>query len=121
MCSKHLHELVVKEVHGSGGYGMLVGPAATRKKECEDFAAKLKARPSNYIGAADTGAFDLPDPDRCRPGTAPRRSAALRAASPTASAIVPGGLTRCRAEGGIAGGQLLAGRRHGKIRGFLDD
>ena len=26
----HLHELVVKEVHGAGGYGMLIGPAATR-------------------------------------------------------------------------------------------
>ncbi len=45
---EHLHELVVKEVHGSGGYGMLVGPAAS-KKERETFAEKLKARPSNYI------------------------------------------------------------------------
>ncbi len=45
---EHLDELVVKEVHGSGGYGMLVGPAAT-KAECEAFAAKLKARPTNYI------------------------------------------------------------------------
>ncbi len=27
----HLAELVVKEVHGSGGYGMLVGPAASKK------------------------------------------------------------------------------------------
>ena len=45
---EHLHELVVKEVHGSGGYGMLVGPAAS-KKERETFAAKLKARPGNYI------------------------------------------------------------------------
>jgi uncharacterized circularly permuted ATP-grasp superfamily protein len=44
----HLEELVVKEVHGSGGYGMLVGPAAS-KKECEDFALKLRARPNNYI------------------------------------------------------------------------
>ncbi len=44
----HLPELVVKEVHGSGGYGMLVGPAAS-KKELADFAARLKARPSNYI------------------------------------------------------------------------
>ena len=44
----NLAELVVKEVHGSGGYGMLVGPTST-KKERETFAAKLKARPSNYI------------------------------------------------------------------------
>ncbi|MEM9575052.1 MAG: circularly permuted type 2 ATP-grasp protein, partial [Pseudomonadota bacterium] len=44
----NLAELVVKEVHGSGGYGMLVGPAAS-KKELSAFAAKLKAKPNNYI------------------------------------------------------------------------
>jgi uncharacterized circularly permuted ATP-grasp superfamily protein len=44
----HLAELVVKEVQGSGGYGMLVGPAATRA-EIEDFAARLRAAPGNYI------------------------------------------------------------------------
>ncbi len=45
---EHLAELVVKEVHGSGGYGMLVGPAAS-KAERETFAAKLRERPGNYI------------------------------------------------------------------------
>jgi uncharacterized circularly permuted ATP-grasp superfamily protein len=44
----HLPELVVKEVHGAGGYGMLVGPAAS-KREIEDFAARVKADPANYI------------------------------------------------------------------------
>ncbi|MGZ9076637.1 MAG: circularly permuted type 2 ATP-grasp protein, partial [Burkholderiaceae bacterium] len=44
----HLHELVVKEVHGAGGYGMLVGPASTRQ-EREDFAQRLRAHPENYI------------------------------------------------------------------------
>ena len=44
----NLAELVVKEVHGSGGYGMLVGPASTKKQRSE-FARKLKADPSNYI------------------------------------------------------------------------
>jgi uncharacterized circularly permuted ATP-grasp superfamily protein len=44
----HLHELVVKEVHGAGGYGMLVGPAATRA-ELADFGARLAAQPGNYI------------------------------------------------------------------------
>ena len=44
----HLGELVVKEVHGAGGYGMLIGPAATRQ-EIEDFRAALRANPSNYI------------------------------------------------------------------------
>ncbi len=43
-----MHELVIKEVHGSGGYGMLVGPAATRE-ERETFGKKLAANPSNYI------------------------------------------------------------------------
>jgi uncharacterized circularly permuted ATP-grasp superfamily protein len=45
---EHLGELVVKEVHGSGGYGMLVGPAAS-KRELAEFAAKLRANPGNYI------------------------------------------------------------------------
>jgi len=45
---EHLADLVVKEVHGSGGYGMLVGPAAT-KTEIERFRRKLIAKPNNYI------------------------------------------------------------------------
>ncbi|MDX1594100.1 MAG: circularly permuted type 2 ATP-grasp protein [Gammaproteobacteria bacterium] len=44
----HLDELVIKEVHGSGGYGMLVGPAAS-KRELARFRTLLKARPGNYI------------------------------------------------------------------------
>ena len=44
----NLAELVVKEVQGSGGYGMLIGPTST-KAEIEEFAAKLKANPDNYI------------------------------------------------------------------------
>jgi len=44
----NLASLVVKEVHGAGGYGMLVGPAASRA-EIEAFAGVLKANPSNYI------------------------------------------------------------------------
>jgi uncharacterized circularly permuted ATP-grasp superfamily protein len=44
----HLPELVVKEVHGSGGYGMLVGPMASRA-EIEAFRAKVKADPARYI------------------------------------------------------------------------
>jgi uncharacterized circularly permuted ATP-grasp superfamily protein len=46
---EHLAELVVKEVHGSGGYGMLVGPTAS-KDEIEAFRKKLEANPDNYIG-----------------------------------------------------------------------
>ena len=44
----HLPELVVKEVHGSGGYGMLVGPRST-KEQIEAFRARLIANPNNYI------------------------------------------------------------------------
>ncbi|MBA2548410.1 MAG: circularly permuted type 2 ATP-grasp protein [Burkholderiaceae bacterium] len=44
----HLDELVVKEVHGAGGYGMLVGPASTRS-EREEFTERLRANPENYI------------------------------------------------------------------------
>jgi uncharacterized circularly permuted ATP-grasp superfamily protein len=45
---EHLSELVVKQVHGSGGYGMLVGPTATRD-EIEMFRMLVKARPERYI------------------------------------------------------------------------
>jgi uncharacterized circularly permuted ATP-grasp superfamily protein len=45
---EHLDELVVKQVHGSGGYGMLVGPAAT-SDEIEMFRMLVKARPDRYI------------------------------------------------------------------------
>ncbi len=44
----NLPELVVKEVHGSGGYGMLVGPKCT-KDEIEAFRHRIIADPGNYI------------------------------------------------------------------------
>jgi uncharacterized circularly permuted ATP-grasp superfamily protein len=44
----HIGELVVKEVHGSGGYGMLVGPASTQAQR-EEFTRRIIARPDNYI------------------------------------------------------------------------
>src|SRR4029077_4736104 len=45
---EHLHELVVKEVHGSGGYGMLVGPAATMAQRAE-FRERIIASPDKYV------------------------------------------------------------------------
>ncbi len=45
---EHLPELVVKAANESGGYGMLVGPHAT-KAQCAEFAEKVKANPRNYI------------------------------------------------------------------------
>ncbi len=44
----HLDELVVKEVHGAGGYGMLIGPTAS-KAEIEEFRAVLQQHPDRYI------------------------------------------------------------------------
>ncbi|MEX0953598.1 MAG: circularly permuted type 2 ATP-grasp protein [Rhizobiaceae bacterium] len=89
---EHLKELVVKEVHGSGGYGMLVGPAAS-KKELEDFTAKLKARPSNYIAQPTLSLSTCPIlTDK---GLAPRH-VDLRPFVLVSDRvrIVPGGLTR---------------------------
>jgi uncharacterized circularly permuted ATP-grasp superfamily protein len=89
---EHLDELVVKEVHGSGGYGMLVGPTAS-KKEREAFSAKLKARPSNYI-AQPTLALST-CPILTEKGLAPRH-VDLRPFVLVSDriSIVPGGLTR---------------------------
>jgi uncharacterized circularly permuted ATP-grasp superfamily protein len=89
---EHLGELVVKEVHGSGGYGMLVGPTAS-KKECEAFAEKLRARPSNYI-AQPTLALST-CPILTEKGLAPRH-VDLRPYVLVSDRIkiVPGGLTR---------------------------
>ena len=44
----HLDQLVVKEVGGSGGYGMLIGPHASAAERA-DFATRIRANPANYI------------------------------------------------------------------------
>lgn len=89
----HLPELVVKEVRGSGGYGMLVGPAAT-KAQIKSFAAKLMADPDNFI-AQPTLALST-CPTFVDNGLAPRhvdlRPFVLSGADKVR--IVPGGLTR---------------------------
>ncbi len=89
---EHLAELVVKEVHGSGGYGMLVGPAAS-KAECETFAAKLKARPGNYIAQPTLALSTVPI--LADGGLAPRH-VDLRPYVLVSDKvrIIPGGLTR---------------------------
>jgi uncharacterized circularly permuted ATP-grasp superfamily protein len=88
----HLPQLVVKEVHGAGGYGMLVGPAATRA-EIEAFAARVRARPDNYI-AQPTLALST-CPTYVEAGIAPRHID-LRpfVLSGKTVQMVPGGLTR---------------------------
>jgi uncharacterized circularly permuted ATP-grasp superfamily protein len=89
----NLAELVVKEVHGSGGYGMLIGPTSSRG-EIERFRAKLKASPDNYIAQPTLALSTVPIFSRA--GLAPRH-VDLRPfvlVSPNAIDITPGGLTR---------------------------
>lgn len=89
----NLSELVVKEVHGSGGYGMLVGPAAS-KKEIATFRDKLKAKPANYIAQPTLALSTVPI--LTKQGLAPRH-VDLRPfvlVSPNEIKITPGGLTR---------------------------
>ncbi len=89
----NMHELVVKEVHGSGGYGMLIGPAST-KEMIATFRDKLKAHPHHFI-AQPTLALST-CPIATEKGLAPRhvdlRPFVLTGREHTA--IVPGGLTR---------------------------
>jgi len=89
---EHLGELVVKEVHGSGGYGMLVGPKST-KAEIEDFRARIIGYPGNYI-AQPTLALST-TPTFVEEGIAPRH-VDLRPYCLVGERIelVPGGLTR---------------------------
>lgn len=88
----NLEDLVVKEVHGSGGYGMLVGPKSSRA-EVEQFRALLIANPSNYI-AQPTLALSC-TPTFVQEGIAPRH-VDLRPYCLVGEKIelVPGGLTR---------------------------
>lgn len=89
----NLAELVVKEVHGSGGYGMLVGPAAN-KRELNDFAAKLKSKPDNYIAQPTLALSTIPI--FAKAGLAPRHvdMRPFVLVSPDRIQITPGGLTR---------------------------
>ncbi len=89
----NLDSLVVKLVDGSGGYGMLVGPTAT-KAEIEDFRAALKAEPARYIAQPTLALSTVPTfTDK---GLAPRhvdfRPFVLTGADKIQT--VPGGLTR---------------------------
>ncbi len=89
----NLNDLVVKEVHGSGGYGMLIGPTAT-KKDIALFRKKLQARPGNYIAQPTLSLSTVPVFTRA--GLAPRH-VDLRPfvlVSPNSVNITPGGLTR---------------------------
>jgi uncharacterized circularly permuted ATP-grasp superfamily protein len=88
----HLPELVVKETHGSGGYGMLVGPASTTA-QIEDFRQRIIADPEKYI-AQPTLALSA-CPTFVEAGIAPRHID-LRPFVLSGSEVnmVPGGLCR---------------------------
>ena len=89
----NLAELVVKLVDGSGGYGMLVGPMAT-KSELETFRAALIAEPHRYIAQPTLALSTVPTLTDA--GIAPRhvdfRPYVL--SRPNGARVVPGGLTR---------------------------
>ena len=88
----NLADLVVKEVHGSGGYGMLVGPAST-KKEQEEYRARVLENPSGFIAQPTLSLSTCPT--YVESGVAPRhvdlRPFVLSGEDVT---VVPGGLTR---------------------------
>jgi uncharacterized circularly permuted ATP-grasp superfamily protein len=83
---------VVKEVHGAGGYGMLVGPASTAA-QIADFAQRLKANPANYIAQPTLALSTVPT--YVESGIAPRHID-LRPYVLSGKEIVtvPGGLCR---------------------------
>ncbi len=88
----HIPELVIKEVHGAGGYGMLVGPASTAEERAA-FRERILANPEKYI-AQPTLALST-CPTFVGAGIAPRhidlRPYVLSGADID---LVPGGLTR---------------------------
>jgi uncharacterized circularly permuted ATP-grasp superfamily protein len=88
----NLKDLVVKEVHGAGGYGMLIGPTATQQ-EIEDFRKEIEARPEGYIAQPTLSLSSCPT--FVESGIAPRHID-LRpfVLSGKEVRMVPGGLTR---------------------------
>jgi hypothetical protein len=106
----NLTELVVKEVHGSGGYGMLIGPKAD-KRDDRGLPRKLKRDPRGFI-AQPTLALST-----CRPASRKASRRAMSTCGPscspaaTASASCRAGSRASRSRR-LAGGQFQPGRRH---------
>ncbi len=88
----NLKDLVVKEAEGSGGYGMLIGPSAS-KKELADFKEKIKKNPSKYIAQPTLSLSQSPSFIN---GNVEPRHVDLRpfVISGKRTHIVPGGLCR---------------------------
>lgn len=89
---EHLHELVAKEVHGSGGYGMLIGPHAT-KAEVAAYADRIRANPAEFIAQPT---LDLSTAPTLGPDAIERRHVDFRPYCLVGerARLVPGGLTR---------------------------
>ena len=88
----NLENLVVKQVGGSGGYGMLIGPHAT-KEERDEFAAEIRADPANYISQPVLALSRAPCliDDRFEPRHVDLRPFVLRGSK---TRMVPGGFCR---------------------------
>ncbi len=88
----NMHDLVVKEVHGAGGYGMLVGPTSSAA-QIEAFKARVQANPGHYIAQPTLALSTVPT--FVEAGIAPRhvdlRPYVLCGENIT---MVPGGLCR---------------------------
>lgn len=89
---EHLHELVAKEVHGSGGYGMLIGPKST-KDEVAAYADRIRANPSEFIAQPTLALSTVPTLGQA---SIVERHADFRpfCLVGTQMRLVPGGLTR---------------------------
>ena len=87
-------ELVIKEVGGAGGYGMLVGPEATPER-CREFVLQVRKNPHNYIAQPvvqlSSHPTYYPDTDAFEPCHVDLRPYILWGETPT---VIPGGLTR---------------------------
>jgi uncharacterized circularly permuted ATP-grasp superfamily protein len=91
----NIEKLVVKAVDEAGGYGMLMGPQAT-KAQCDEFRVRVRAEPRKYIAQHRIELSTCPTWDPTRERLAPRR-VDLRPfilTRPDGSWVVPGGLTR---------------------------
>ena len=122
---EHLPELVVKAVGESGGYGMLIGPAAEHWTDSRNFANGFRRIARNYIAQPVVPLSRVPSYDTERE-TVEGRHVDLRPYclyDGEKVTIVPGGLTRRGAAARIAGGEFIAGRREqghlGSLRGKI--
>ena len=111
---ENLDKLVVKAANESGGYGMLVGPASTREQRTE-FAARIERQSAQLHRPAHAGALAGAHHRRRAFRRPPRGPAALRALRPRYLRAARRPDARGAAQG-IAGGELLAGRRQ---QGYL--